>query len=291
MRFYALLVLVLLSLSNGTAQNTEVAKKGAPDESGIAILHPDPVDVERASGNNLKVFKILPRGMFDYENNAYGLRGGGAYYSFTNSSHSYNRVPQLGLDKGSLLSGFYGANYGLMINIGKVDLSSIDSRTPEVASLETHKPFKHYVDVYDKEKRAAKFILDGRKYNSYLPAVVGDTYILRAISYDEADSLVAFRIDRIDDNGTAVVWWKLIKEFTPTPLLRYTDAEVSEKVAAILKSPAYEGVTFTVVDNLVALGGTIDPGNTSSLMKELNGAGITKISMSIGARRASSSTK
>lgn len=278
MRIYVLLVLVLLSLSSITAQNSEVYKKGAPDESGIAMLQPDPADVERAASQGLKVFKILPRGMFDYENNAYDLRGGGAFYSFTNASHSYNRVPQIGFEKGMLMSGFYGPNYGLMINVGNLDISSVDLRTKEVAPLEKYIPPRYYPEVYEEAKRAREYALGGHTYRPFMPAVAGDTYILRAISFDQADSLVAFKIDRINDDGTAIVFWKPLKEFTPTPLLRFKD---SEKVAAILKSPAYKGVTFTVLDNRVTLGGTIAVTEMEALNDDLSKAGISSITMKI----------
>src|SRR5438128_10365366 len=79
------------------------------------ILKPDAAseaEVQRIGG---KVFKVVPRDMFpdpldlsySYkdEDNPIGIRGGGAYFSFSSGLHSYNRTPQIGLEQGNLCTG------------------------------------------------------------------------------------------------------------------------------------------------------------------------------------------
>ena len=79
------------------------------------ILRPTLADESEAHSLDVGVFKILPRGMFqttfnDYkdENNPIGIREGGAFYSFTTGSHSYNQVPEVMFEQDSFSVGFAG---------------------------------------------------------------------------------------------------------------------------------------------------------------------------------------
>src|SRR5207237_3743525 len=66
------------------------------------ILSPTEADSVEAKAKGFKIFKILPRGMFDYEQNDLSIRGGGAYYSFVKESNSYNEILQLKLQNNNL---------------------------------------------------------------------------------------------------------------------------------------------------------------------------------------------
>ncbi len=58
----------------------------------------------------------------------------------------------------------------------------------------------------------------GYVYKSSLPSMTNRTYILRSISYNRFDVLVAFRVVRQDADGSVILVWKRLKEF-PTPIL------------------------------------------------------------------------
>ena len=279
MRFILLFVLVLLSLSSVFAQQPPVDIRGAPDESGIAILQPEPSDIELAERKGLKVVKILPRGMMDMEVNGYDLRGGGAYYSFVKASHSYNRTPQIELQQGKFSSGFAGANYGLLKNLGQMDLTVIDEKTSDVAFLLNYTPAKYEPEAraeYDKMRRRGPGISG---FMNSVPAVEGATYLLRGIHYEHGggDSVVAFNVHRINKDGSLILFWKSLKEFAAPVLLRHKDKEISAKVAEILKQPAYSGVKFEVAENIVTLKGAVMYDQQSALMNDVMNAGARSI--------------
>jgi hypothetical protein len=57
-------------------------------------------------------------------------------------------------------------------------------------------------------------------YKNRFPVTVGHTYVLRAISYDEADTLVAFKVHRKDTDGSLIIFWKPIKNYEKPLLVR-----------------------------------------------------------------------
>ena len=46
------------------------------------------------------------------------------------------------------------------------------------------------------------------------------TYLLRSINYRSSDVLVAFKVVRIDSDGSAVLLWKLLQKY-PKPQLAH----------------------------------------------------------------------
>src|SRR5512142_414507 len=103
MRIIPLCVLFVVLSSLTLAQSEKL-----PD-----ILKPDPASESEAQQIGANLFKLVPRGMFPQPANSYkdednpiGIREGGAYYSFSTGLHSYNKVPEIGLDQGNLSSGF-----------------------------------------------------------------------------------------------------------------------------------------------------------------------------------------
>jgi hypothetical protein len=85
---------------------TVAQKSDLPD-----VLKPDDASIAEARRLGVNVFKILPRRMFEAkefnsykdEENPIGIRGGGAYYSFTTESHSIaiTRFRSLGMRMGN----------------------------------------------------------------------------------------------------------------------------------------------------------------------------------------------
>jgi len=98
-----LLVFALITLlsSVATAQLINLPK----------ILQPETYLQSEAESGGLKVFKLVPREMFKDPDGSYsdsdnpiGIRGGGAFYSFTTGSHSYNKIPQIMLESDKFAS-------------------------------------------------------------------------------------------------------------------------------------------------------------------------------------------
>lgn len=282
MRFILLFVLLLLSITgvsaqNVTPKNADIDIVYAVSESDIAILQPDQDSAAVASGAGFNVFKILPRDMFAFNDNELKVRGGGAYYSFTNKSHSYNAVPQIGLEKGKLSVGFYGTNYGFFKDLGNVDLTSVNDAQKEVVHLARYTPPLYEPDIRKEAQGSDDYLVEGINYRRRVDAVTGHTYVLRAINFREADTLVAFNIQRINDDGSMVILWKPIREFEVPKLLYQTDAEIKAKLDEILKAPQYADATAHVSDNKITLQGyVIDREYTNLIRKvmEIRAAGL-----------------
>jgi hypothetical protein len=227
MRLFLSLFLLVAGVSFALAQTcppeSEVSKilKHQLNSVEKAAVSPNENDFEAALQINARVFRILPRGTFDYEKNPFSVRGGGAYYSFVKQSHSYNDTPQIELQQNNLSVGFYGANYGFIADLGNVPLSEITRESENLRFLLNYNPVVLESEARNEYKKISRgFEVEGVKYKNSLPAVAGHSYVLRAISYDEADTLVALRIFRQDADGSLIVFWKFIENFQPPVLTR-----------------------------------------------------------------------
>ncbi len=198
-------------------QKIEAIKSEAESLEKI-ILQPDKADLITAEQENVKVFRLLPREKYDKD--VFKVRGGGVYYSFTNESHSYDRTPQIGLEQNFLQVGFYGASYGFLTDLGKVRLAEIEAKTKGVNLLANYQPPLELPKARIEQEKARGFESENVTYKNRLPVAVGNTYVLRAVSYNEADVLVAFKIHRQDADGSLIIFWKLLENFEKPLLAR-----------------------------------------------------------------------
>lgn len=268
MKLVPSLFLVLLFASASLAQKTDLPDILIPSESVIA----------EAARINAQAFKILPRFLLTKEMAAYkdeeyplGIRESGAFYSFTAKSHSYNQIPELGLSKGGLSAGgFAGFNYGLMKDLGNVTIESVSVDLPEVLFLATYKPRNLEPDIRAEQRKRSDYKANGYSYKAHLQYTVGNTYVLRAISYDKADTLVAFNIFQKLDDGSLEIVWKELKSF-PVPRRWYsTDAEMSKKLNEILAQERFAGIKGEVKDNVITVRGVTNDRLKSDLGREFH---------------------
>jgi hypothetical protein len=189
-------------LSNSKQKSTNLEK---------IILAPDKADLDKALQENTGVFRLLPREKYD--KGLFEIRGGGAYYSFVKTSHSYNDIPQIGLEQNYLSVGFYGASYGLIADLGMIPLATVSSESEEVLFLANYQPPTIEADVRMEQVKARQYDTEKATYRSRVLVSIGHSYALRAISFDEADVLVAFKIYRKDDDGSLIIFWKLLEKF------------------------------------------------------------------------------
>jgi hypothetical protein len=212
------LFFVLILLSTTSAQTRQQAlqdianlKEQAGNLEKI-ILSPDKQDIELAEKEKVNVFRILPREKYD--NSFSTVRGGGAYYSFTKQSHSYNEIPQIELQGNQFSVGFAGFNCGLMSDLGEISLAEVGEKTNGFSFLMEYKPVTNETEGRIESRRfSAGFKVGEVVFNRRLPAIVGHSYFLRAISYDQADVMVTFKVQRKDADGSLILLWKLIKQF------------------------------------------------------------------------------
>lgn len=226
-RILQITALIALGVLFAPAQDAERPTPAPSDKSKVQKkksvdnrLTPAAADIAEARKSGFEVFRLFPRGLYDMDANPFSVRGGGAYYSFAKKSHDYNEVPQIELQKGEIMVGFAGADYGLIADLGAVPLASVDRENKSLEYLLDYRPA-----VEDPQARS-EFLkiregvtVDGLIYRRSLPVKIGHTYLLRSINYDKADTLVALSVARQDADGSLVIFWKLIESFA-VPVLK-----------------------------------------------------------------------
>lgn len=149
------------------------------------------------------------------------INGGGAYYSFTRKTHEYGQGSDIQLSQGELSVGFAGVDYGLMAVVGDVPLETIGLELPDVNVLASYKPPSQEPEArHEKRRLDQNVVIDGLRVSRRLPLQAGSTYLLRSFNYGQADVLVAFRVVRVDTDGSAIILYKLLKKFSAPHLAR-----------------------------------------------------------------------
>jgi hypothetical protein len=181
------------------------------------ILLPDAKDLKQAEKEGFEVFRLMPRERYDHK---LTVEGGGSYYSFTTKSHDYQKIAQIGLEQNNLRVGFAGADYGFITDLGSISLATVTEETGEVNFLANYIPPIREVDIRSEQRRAYNYETETTVYRSRVPVSLGHVYALRAISFDNADVLVAFKIHRKDADGSLIIFWKLLENFEKPLLAR-----------------------------------------------------------------------
>ena len=199
----------LLNLENAFLSPTEEDRAryadflGAPDTGLIRLLPREKYDPDVKNENKYKLT----------------IRGGGSYYSFVRLTHEYGYGSDIGLTDGWLTTGFAGANYGIMTTLGNTPLENLTIDTPSIQFLATHTPPAEEPKARIEQGRWGKGeMVEGTTYGERLRMGVNTTYLVRSVDYDTSDVLVAFRVVRVDTDGSAIILWKLLKRY-PMPKL------------------------------------------------------------------------
>jgi hypothetical protein len=174
------------------------------------VLSPAENDVRLAEKQGLNVFRLMPREVYDGK---LDIRGGGAYYSFTRKTHEYGYGSDIELQQGNLSVGFAGADYGFIFDLGETPLADVTKETNEVIFLAGYKPPTIMTEVRSEQAKARNYEVNNIIYKENLPAVVGNTYVLRSINFRNSDVLVALKIHRKDTDGSLVIFWKMLETF------------------------------------------------------------------------------
>lgn len=292
------LVFVLLLVSIGNAQNLSREQKiqkiqelnGQIKLLEKDILLPDAKDLQIAQKENFNVVRILPREKYDHR---LTIQGGGSYYSFTNKSHDYQKTAQIGLEQNHLKVGFAGADYGFIADLGDTLLADISKEISEVNFLTSYKPPTNELEIRLEQRNAHDYKIDGINYKRSFPGIVGHAYVLRAISFDEADILVALKIHRKDADGSLIIFWKFIEQFeTPrierdkpavvTQQTSQTEIEISDYAAAqavqtALAQNGLDNVSVEATTKEIILRGTVPKGKMAEAVRTAQETGRRKI--------------
>jgi hypothetical protein len=174
------------------------------------LLRPSTADIEAAGAAGLAVFRLMPRETYGRITSP---QEGGAFYSFSTGSHDYQKIAQILLEGNFLSTGFAGANYGLMGDLGTRTLSEVNSETPEIDYLLKYKAPGNILDARVEQRKAHEHRTDTFTLKSRFPATIGNTFVLRSVSFGRADALVAFKIIRKEADGSLIIFWKPIADF------------------------------------------------------------------------------
>ncbi|MEO8073256.1 MAG: hypothetical protein ABI891_12905 [Acidobacteriota bacterium] len=181
------------------------------------ILLPDDKDIRQAEKEGFEVFRLMPRERYDHKLN---VQGGGAFYSFTTKSHDYQKISQISLEQNFLSTGFAGADYGLIADLGSVPLSSVTQTSGEVSFLYNYRPPTKETEVRIEQRKAYNYETETATYRSRVLYSIGHSYALRTIDFERADILVAFKVHRKDVDGSLIIFWKLLENYEKPTLER-----------------------------------------------------------------------
>ena len=178
---------------------------------------------------NTGLIRLLPREAYESETNhaknKLHSRGGGAYYSFANRTHAIGFGSDIGFDHNKLSVGFAGFDYGMLTSIGDTPLEPITLDDRRVQSIAAYRPPRSRPAASEQYRRISStdgMTFDGFLYHKRLPVEENSTYLLRSIVYRRSDVLVAFRLVRKDTDGSVIIAWKLLKQYS-TPKLERTN--------------------------------------------------------------------
>jgi hypothetical protein len=183
-----------------------------------------PVDDRNSFRNFLQdkhtgLIRLMPREIYDsatyHTKETIKIRGGGAYYSFADLTHVYGYGSDIQFERGMLSVGLAGADYGILTNLGQVPLPDItlaDQRTSVLAHYQAATSESQARIAHLRLQRGV--VINGDLYQSQLPLEVNATYLLRSIIFAGTDVLVAFQVVRQDTDGSIIILWKLLKQYS-----------------------------------------------------------------------------
>lgn len=146
--------------------------------------------------------------------------GGGAYYSFSRLTHEYGYGSDLSLEQEHFSVGFAGASFGYILMLGDAPLEEVAAETDGVQFLAALSSPSKEPDARAQQHHAHKGVNHGNfAYRARVPMKVGATYVVRSVSYNDADTLVAFRVVRQDTDGSVILLWKMLKKFSKPQLI------------------------------------------------------------------------
>lgn len=173
------------------------------------------------------------------------LPGFGSAFSFRGKQHQAVAVSDLQLNDKSFVSNGY-AIQGIFVELGDIDLESISLKSKGIDFLTGFVPATALTEADKQLREFSKGVnADGYFYRASAQVKEQKTYVLRSIAYKidapkktktafkmqsspipnlpdsgRADVIIAFRVVRLDLNGSATLLWKqLQKKDSPTLVL------------------------------------------------------------------------
>jgi len=251
------------------------------------VISPTTGDLKAVQKEGFNVIRLLPRERYDHK---LTIQGGGSYYSFTTGSHDYQKIAQIGLEQNNLKVGFAGANYGFINDLGEMSLADVTKETVGVSFLVNYRPPTDEPSVRIEQRKAWNYEVDGISYKSRIPAIVGHSYVLRAISFDDADILVALKVHRKDTDGSLIIFWKNIENFETPKLERNKtvakdsettvetiDSKTANAVQNALNKRGFFNVSVEATIEEIVMRGTVPKGKLGEAVRVVQETGNRKV--------------
>jgi len=227
--FSLTLICACLSVAAQSPSRDDVIKEIEAKRAELAVLEKKVLAVSDTDREEFAAFlnqpqtgiiRLLPRETYDGNaKRGLAIRGGGAYYSFVLKTHEYGRGSDIELAQGHLSVGFAGADYGMLLNLGDISLDEVASDHLATRALLDYRPPTKEAEVRAEYRKLWPGIeLTAFTFKSRVPANVSNTYLLRSISIDSSDTVVAFRIVRKDTDSSLILIFKVLKSF-PKPTM------------------------------------------------------------------------
>lgn len=193
-------------------------------DAGSLLLAVSPEDVELAreflKQKETGLIRLIPKERYEKDFRTM-VKSGAASFSF--SQQKYRYYPRdIELRKGvfetaSLPVRSGEVQFGFIASLGDVDLESLSNRNPCAQFLASILPASNRRDI--QEWRSRIWLgPPGCICSPSAPAKENCTYVLRSVHYPLSDVLVALRAVREDDDGSYIIWWKLLETFPPPEL-------------------------------------------------------------------------
>lgn len=213
------------SLDRAALENEIRGLVGDLKDTEQQFLAPSAKDLQKyaefLTQSDTGMIRLLPREVFQ---DKLTIQGGGAYYSFARLTHEYGFGSDIALQQNEFSVGFAGADFGFLTRLGKVAIEKVTLDHPAAEFLSTFAAPTAEPGARDQQKRAsAGFDVNDFTYKNRVKFKRKNSYLLRSVGYHVADLLVAFRIVTQDDDGSAVIVWKILKKF-PVPELAAAQA-------------------------------------------------------------------
>lgn len=170
------------------------------------------------------IVRLMPRESFDDEmyrdiKKSIQMRGGGSYYSFVRKTQEYGYGSDLGLERNFFRVGFAGADYGMLAEIGSLEIEKVAPDNKIVYALGSYRAAREeQVARVEFQKMNKGAEVGGIRVALRVPMKSDTTYVLRSINYLSSDLLVVFRVVRVDSDGSATIIWKIMKKFSAPKL-------------------------------------------------------------------------
>lgn len=231
----------------------------------------------------IRAVKLFPDGILD---EIIPLPDGESFsvYPFIEISEFYF-APRLAYVNGSLKF-LNDESGGLIYNLGGTPLETVGEQSREFKALAKFKTPQNKSDI------SSSFSVDGFSFVNSTPAVVGNTYLIRAFNLKGKDGIYVLHIKRKYSDGSIVFFVKLLKNssFSNTlqtsdsaekepkqnsvPKTEYEKIEIKLKIEAALVKKGFTNIIVDVTNFPFTLRGTYPKHKIAEIMQiamEING--------------------